>query len=614
MFEFNWDRLTNALFPLGTQGPKGPLAAIGRQYLWSLSVVATLGLIASALEGVSIGLLMPLLTLLLDSNATSSTDVMQPIVGALASIPADIRIFVMAGGMLLLIVFKVIIQTINSMLIGRIEGNVNADVRAALSDRILHLGYPFFLTNETARIVNIVSSDSWRASETVRMIFAMTTAGAALIVFSGLLIVVDWRLFLFVAIGVTVIRVIQAMFAKRLRILGECVSSSNRDLGEQMLLIVNSMRLIRLFGQEAKEQQRFVEASERVRKAMYGVQKSSSHILPRLEVMQSMLFITVLLNAHWMGIALPKVAAFLVLLNRLQPHLLSISQVHLGLASIRSSVREVEWLLGPEGKPQPQSGTLPIARIDQSVRFENISFSYPGTNNSSNAVNDVTFSLRPGVATALIGRSGAGKSTVINLLCRLIEPTSGSIFIGETKLRDIDPTAWRRQIALAGQDIDLIDGTIEENIAYGCPEASVQEIQEAARIADASSFIAGLPNGFKTRVGLRGLSLSGGQRQRIGLARALLRKPDLLILDEATNAVDGVSEWTIMTLLKEHRNFGSAIVISHRRSTLAACEDGVVLEHGRVMECGPLRTLNFYREMELDWLKSDHAGVLRTFQ
>ncbi len=613
MFELNRERLANALFPLGTQGPEGPLAAIGRRYLWSLPVVTTLGLIASALEGVSIGLLIPLLTLLLD-DAAASTDVMQPFVGVLAALPASTRIFVTAGGMLLLIVFKAIVQTINAMLIDRVEGNANADVRAALSNRILHLGYPFFLANEPARLVNIVSSDSWRAAEAVRMIFSMTTAGAALLVFSGLLIFVDWRLFLFVALGVTAIRAAQALFARKLRMLGEYVSSSNRDLGEQMLLIVTSIRLIRLFGQEAKEQQRFVDASDRVRQAMYGVQKASSLMLPRLEVMQSMLFIAVLLNAHWMGIALPTVAAFLVLLYRMQPHLLSISQAHLGLASIRASVREVEWLLGPEGKPLPQGGTLPIARIDQSVRFENISFSYPGASDSSAAVKEATFSLRPGVATALIGRSGAGKSTIINLLCRLIEPTTGRILVGEARLCDIDPTAWRRQIALAGQDIDLIDGTIAENIAYGCPEASVQEIEEAARIADASSFIARLPHGFQTRVGLRGLSLSGGQRQRIGLARALLRKPDLLILDEATNAVDGLSEWTIMTLLKEHRNFGSAIVISHRRSTLAACEDGIVLEHGRVKECGPLRTLSFYREMELDSSASSQAGALRTFQ
>jgi len=150
---------------------------------------------------------------------------------------------------------------------------------------------------------------------------------------------------------------------------------------------------------------------------------------------------------------------------------------------------------------------------------------------------------------------------------------------------------------VAGQDVMLIDGSVADNIAYGRPGASRGEIEDAATVAGAAGFIAALPGGYDASVGYEGLNLSGGQRQRIGLARALLRKPDLLILDEATNAVDALSETEIMRLLAEHRHFRTALVISHRHSTLSACANGVVVEHGRVVEAGPLATLAYYRNM-----------------
>jgi subfamily B ATP-binding cassette protein MsbA len=205
--------------------------------------------------------------------------------------------------------------------------------------------------------------------------------------------------------------------------------------------------------------------------------------------------------------------------------------------------------------------------------------------------------LEKGVATALIGPSGAGKSTIINLLCRLLEPTAGRILVDGVPLGEIDPVQWRSRIGFAGQDVDLVDGSLAENIRYGAPDASAAEIAEAARLADIYEFVVGLPQGFETKVGSSGLGLSGGQRQRIGLARALVRRPDLLILDEATNAVDTVSEATILELLMACPWKPTVLVVSHRANTLACCQKGVVLDNGRVVEAGPLNGLRTYKAM-----------------
>jgi subfamily B ATP-binding cassette protein MsbA len=164
-------------------------------------------------------------------------------------------------------------------------------------------------------------------------------------------------------------------------------------------------------------------------------------------------------------------------------------------------------------------------------------------------------------------------------------------------LSDLDPEQWRARIAIAGQDIALLDGTVAQNIAYARPDATRDEIELAAQVAGASEFIARLPEGYGTRLGLNSVSLSGGQRQRIGLARALVRRPDLLILDEAISAVDSISETEIIKLLHDHRHFRTALVISHRKSTLAACQDCIVLEQGRLAEAGPIERSAYYRAM-----------------
>ncbi len=188
---------------------------------------------------------------------------------------------------------------------------------------------------------------------------------------------------------------------------------------------------------------------------------------------------------------------------------------------------------------------------------------------------------------AIIGRSGAGKTTVVNLLCRFVEPDGGRILIDGVPLCDIEPVGWRRQIALASQDLELVDGSILENITYG-QQASFAEVERAAKLAEAHSFVEQMPDGYQTIVGYRGASLSAGQRQRIALARAMVRDPAVLILDEATNAVDGLSEAAIVETLKLRAGRRTTIVISHHRSTISFCDDIVVLGSGQVKSQAPL--------------------------
>jgi subfamily B ATP-binding cassette protein MsbA len=296
--------------------------------------------------------------------------------------------------------------------------------------------------------------------------------------------------------------------------------------------------------------------------------------------------------------SLPATTAFLVLLLRAQPYAQVVSKSRVGIAAARKSLSEVEWLMAQKPAQRVSPTAIDTAErvveFDRPIRFEQVDFTFP---NGNRALDSISLSIKPGISTALIGRSGSGKTTIVNLLVRLLEPADGAIKLGDQDIGSIDIDAWRSQIAIAGQDIELVDGTIAQNIAYARPDATNDEIMEVARTAGAADFIERLPQGFDTEVGEEGINLSGGQRQRISLARALLRRPSLLILDEAMNAVDAMTETEIMKLLGEHRHFRTALVVSHRKSTLAACQEGIVIEEGRIREAGPLASLEYFRHM-----------------
>ena len=380
------------------------------------------------------------------------------------------------------------------------------------------------------------------------------------------------------------------------QMLSEHVTGANRVLGDAMVrLSFDVAKTVRLFGEQKREQDRFEQASEAVRKTSLSVDRTIAATGACFEIFHVVLFVAILLGAWWTRMEVPVLVAFLVLLYRLQPHLRAVGAAWVTFGATRGSVREVEWLLSEQDKPKPLTGWRQISQIKQSIVFDRVDFTYPSADRGDTAISAASFVIRGGRATAIIGRSGTGKSTLVNLLCRLLDPTSGSIFVDGVDLREIDPAAWRSAVAVAGQDVDLVDGTIAENIAYGMPSATPEAIAAAARDADAADFISKLPVGYETPVGYRGLALSGGQRQRIGIARALIRQPSLLILDEATNAVDAVSEAVIKTLITKRLSSQTVIVISHNARTRSLCQDAIVLEEGRSITFGSVEDVNSVR-------------------
>jgi ABC-type multidrug transport system fused ATPase/permease subunit len=219
------------------------------------------------------------------------------------------------------------------------------------------------------------------------------------------------------------------------------------------------------------------------------------------------------------------------------------------------------------------------------IDIQNIHFSYP-SRPGVEILKGISFNIEPGQKIAIVGTSGTGKSTLAQLMMRFYEPSQGKIMIGDYHIQDMPVSDWRKMVALVPQEVLLFGGSIRENIAYGKPGATEQEIQQAAEQAYAKEFIESFPEKWDTLVGERGVKLSGGQRQRIAIARAILKDPKFLILDEATSALDSESEKWVQSALEELMKNRTSLIIAHRLSTIRSADKIIVMESGKIVEMG----------------------------
>lgn len=555
--------------------------ALGRQ-LRLLPAVVLLGLASATLEGAGIGLIIPMLGIIAGNDDTSGLSGISALFEQVGEgLDDGERLLVIAGAVLALICLKNVLAFANAVLTNFIYGKASHAIRSALSDQLLRIGYPFFLQENPGRLLNIISNESWRASDAVQTALSAIVHACAAVILLAFLLLLSWQMTLFVATGLVLVQLAHAALSGTLKGPSRDVTSFNSELAARMLHLVHAGRLIRVFGQEDREKSAFDTASDAVRRAGFVLQTRQGALPPLTEVLHSALFLAAVVSAWLVGVRFPVIVAFVVLLYRLQPHMRALQMSWSQFQGWSGSLEEVRWLLDSSDKPKPPSGSLSVEGLGECIEFDRVSFRYPGSGARTIVLRLASFAIRSGCSTAIIGRSGAGKTTIVNLLCRFVEPDDGRILVDGVPLSEIDPAQWRRQIAVASQDLELVDGTVLENITYG-QHASFAEVERAARLAEAHGFIEQFPEGYRTVVGYRGASLSAGQRQRIALARALVRDPAVLILDEATNAVDGLSEAAIVETLKSRAGRRTTIVISHHRSTISFCDDIVVLGSGRV--------------------------------
>lgn len=249
-----------------------------------------------------------------------------------------------------------------------------------------------------------------------------------------------------------------------------------------------------------------------------------------------------------------------------------------------------------EVNDSPDAKNLPV--IKGRMAFEHVYFRY---GSGDRVLNDISFQIAPGEVVALVGPSGAGKTSIANLICRFYDPIQGAVTVDGDNLRSVKLASLRSQVAVVLQDSFLFNNTVAENLLYGKPDATEEELIAASKAANAHGFITELPEGYNTEIGERGVKLSGGQKQRLALARAILADPRILILDEATSSVDAEAEYLIQQALEKVLKGRTALVIAHRLSTIRNADKIIVLDQGRIVEIGNHRELmnrgGLYRQL-----------------
>lgn len=286
---------------------------------------------------------------------------------------------------------------------------------------------------------------------------------------------------------------------------------------------------------------------------------------------------------------LPSLVTFVVALQRLNGSFGSVAANFSSLNSNSAAIQRLNEILDPRDKTFRRQGGIPFRKLSTAIQLENVTLSYAP--DSPPAVSDVSLTIPRGYTLALVGASGAGKSSIADLLVGLYNPTHGRILVDDSDLSTLDLLSWQQKLGVVSQDTFLFNASIAYNISFGTPGASIQEIEVAAAKAQATGFITGLPNGFDTLIGERGYRLSGGQRQRISLARAILKNPELLILDEATSALDSQSERLVQQAIEQFERQHTVLVIAHRLSTIVNADLICVMDQGCIVERGNHRDL-----------------------
>jgi ATP-binding cassette, subfamily B, bacterial MsbA len=553
---------------------------------WVLAGMILLGVLAALSEGISISLFIPLVQNQM-GTLTAGT-------GRLATlfqvIPSEHRLLWIGFSIFLCIALKNVLSFAYSLLFQSVNASIGHRLRCGILHQLLSVGQSFLDTHDSGKLLYTLATETWRVSAACTVLANMIINLCMALIFSILLLLISWKLTLitgcFVLLNSQIIRRVTS-HGKRL---SARATEVNADLTQRMIETLGGMQLIRAFGRESYEQRRFDVASREVRKAFFKLDRISALVQPLSEVLTVSLLLGILLvTAMRTPGQMAVLFSFLVLLYRLQPRIKQFDADRVSLDSFSASVQEVRSLLDKSDKPYVRSGAVTPASIKKAITFENVSLNYDSGKGA--ALKHVTCSVNVGETTAFVGPSGAGKSSLVRLLCRLHDPSSGRLLVDGVPLSDLDLAWWRSRIAVVSQEVYLFNATVAENIAYGKLDATREEIVRAAYKAHAMEFIEELPDGFETILGDRGIRLSGGQRQRLALARAFVRDPEILVLDEATNSLDLISEAVVQDALEQFGRDRTVLIVAHRLSTIQHADKIIVLDSGRLAESGTLTQL-----------------------
>lgn len=462
------------------------------------------------------------------------------------------------------------------------------DLRLRIYHHLQRLSLGYYDTHQSGSILSTMTNDV----STVQSFASGTTLSILvdLMTIVGMLAVMFWMDWDFALIAVAVtpfLLFFVSRFKKAVKEASREVRLKQSDVMSVVQQGVESIRVIEAFGQEQREEERLAKASAETVQAALAARKVKSLLGPIISLIVAACTAFVMWRSASLIIndqmSVGELTVFLAYLSKFFNPVKDLAKMTNTIAMTTVSLERIQDILEADTGIAERPGAQPPQTLQGAIRFEGVHFAYTP---DAKVLHGVDFQIEPGQKIGIVGATGGGKSTVVSLIPRFYDPTEGRVLIDGTDIRDFTLEGLRKEISFVLQDTALFQGTIRDNIAYGKPDATDDEIIAAAREANAHEFITRMPHGYDTHVGERGMTMSGGQRQRIGIARAIIRNTPILILDEPTAALDTESERLVVEALNRLTAGRTVLTIAHRLSTIRDSDAIIVLKEGRVAEMG----------------------------
>lgn len=583
-----------------------------------LALIVLCSTVASVLEGIGLTALVPLLDLVQGSQTPTASSV-----GTLGSMM--LRAFDWVGigfelGPLLGVVFAIMLVSQSVVLLQQkvtlgTAYAFEAGLRERLYAAVFRAGWPFFLKEKSSELLNALTTEAGRARSAFTDLAALMTNGLLATVYVAVAVAISLPMTALVATGGVVVTTALRFRVARGRDYGHAATEGNAELQGEALEHLSGAKLIKASAAEAITLERFAEKARWLAGLYYRAGMNRHMIKVSYDIASlSLVFLGILAASMYLHVPLSSLLVFLFIFYRLSPRLNNMIVARHEILVLLPGLAVIDQEVGRAEAVAEPTGGEPVAPLERAIELRDVSFGYAP---DRLVVRALDIEIPRGKTTAIVGPSGVGKTTVIDLVMKLVEPTGGEILVDDRPLAALDTTQWRGRIGYVGQDPVMFHASVRENIAWATPDASAEDVAAAARFAHADEFVGQLSQGYETLVGDRGTRLSGGQKQRLALARAVLRGPDILILDEATSALDPESERAIQQAISSARDSMTVVTVTHRLATVRDADLIYVLDNGSVVEHGiwdDLMAANgrFAELKRLQDLEGKEAPVTRT--